>query len=886
MTRSLLVLLTAILVGVGLAVWLLGGGLPSDGGDEVARGAGDGGGPGTGLEAGGDGASAGRTEAADAGPVLFGRPAAERVGRGGVHGKVLTAATNEPVTGAKVLLTGVGFGGEDVALRAETDEAGGFRIPEVPAGDDYDLSLEARPLPGRTLPGVSVRDGTATALGTLWLGARVAFAGRVVDEGGRGVAAAVVGVHAGHFSLVEMFGNLTELFSNLDREPEALAQTTTDGRGGFEFASLDPGPLTMTVRAAGYEPLHREVVAAERATEAPLVLRMLAGQVVAGRVVDARGAGLSGARVAAVSSESPLAFLYGRSFTQTDADGAFRVDASASTDEVMLLASAPGYAVTMVKTPPGSTGVEIVLDRSATLVVRILQAPGGEPIEGASLLLGVSASGALQGDDPQTIVSGVTDATGRVACDVPPGRIQMVMASCADGRFGMWQGGSQGFQNPMLMEGPEDGTIEAGRQQMEFRIRDSVIVEGTVRDADGVPVVGARVVGGAGLQMARPSYTDGDGRYRVRQNPGGFALLVVRADGFVPLQETMQDLPERGTAERDLTLTRAAVVTGRVLTEDGKPLPGARVRAKGATTPGFGGMGFLGESEGITDGQGRYVVDGVSPGAKVRVVARHTMTTDGVSEPFEVGTGGSVRAPDVTLRSGKRVDVLVRDPDGRPLPKARVELSYDRGDFPDWDTFDMWSNDANLVTDAQGHVRQDQVPACELTVTATHPDFARGRSEKTILPEATSPIGVEVAVTVPVTVGGQVLDEGGRPVEGAWVTVQSTGETFASQRATTDAEGRFVVAGVPTGPFTLHAGKQGFRPYEAELGAAREDLVVTLAQYSPETAARRAELQSRLQAIYGRLGSATNDKEREAITAEIRAVSEELQALNEASTDR
>ena len=298
------------------------------------------------------------------------------------------------------------------------------------------------------------------------------------------------------------------------------------------------------------------------------------------------------------------------------------------------------------------------------------------------------------------------------------------------------------------------------------------------------------------------------------------------------------------------------MVTGRVLTEDGKPLPGARVRAKGAATPGFGGLGFLGESEGITDGQGRYVLDGVSPGAKVRVVARHTVTTDGASEPFEVGTGGSVRAPDVTLRSGKRVDVLVRDPDGRPLPKARVELSYDRGDVPDWDTFDMWSNDANLATDAQGHVRQDQVPACKLTVTATHPDFARGKAVETIAPDATSPIRVEVSVTVPVTVGGQVLDDGGRPVGGALVAVQPAGETVAVERAATDAEGRFVVAGVPTGPFTLHASKQGFRPYEAELGVAREDLVVTLQQVSPETAARRAELQSRLQEIFGRLGSA------------------------------
>ena len=171
MSRSLVLLLAAVLVGIGLAVWLLGGGLTSGGGDGLSHDD-DTDASAAGLEAGLEGAGAGAGEQADAGPVLFGRSSREQVGRGSVHGKVLTAATNDPVAGAKLILTGVGFGGEAVALRAETGVDGGFRIGEVPAGHDYDLSLEAKPLPGRTVPGISVRDGTATALGTLWLAAR------------------------------------------------------------------------------------------------------------------------------------------------------------------------------------------------------------------------------------------------------------------------------------------------------------------------------------------------------------------------------------------------------------------------------------------------------------------------------------------------------------------------------------------------------------------------------------------------------------------------------------------------------------------------------------------------------------------------------------------
>ena len=168
-------------------------------------------------------------------------------------------------------------------------------------------------------------------------------------------------------------------------------------------------------------------------------------------------------------------------------------------------------------------------------------------------------------------------------------------------------------------------------------------------------------------------------------------------------------------------------------------------------------------------------------------------------------------------------------------------------------------------------------------MTATHPDFAQGKASKTIVPEAVSPVRIEVSVAVPVKVAGQVLDGGGRPITGAWVSAQPEGEALALERTATDAEGRVVIEALAEGPFTLHANKEGFSAFEGQFDAAREDLVVTLQAVSPEIAARRAELQAKLMEIYGRLGSAANDKEREAITAEIQAVSAELQALNESS---
>ncbi|HQR18250.1 MAG TPA: TonB-dependent receptor, partial [Gemmatimonadales bacterium] len=70
------------------------------------------------------------------------------------------------------------------------------------------------------------------------------------------------------------------------------------------------------------------------------------------------------------------------------------------------------------------------------------------------------------------------------------------------------------------------------------------------------------------------------------------------------------------------------------------------------------------------------------------------------------------------------------------------------------------------------------------------------------------------------TVRGVVVDSGGAPIQGATVSVDGTGLV-----ATTQAEGRYELRGVPAGPHTLRARRIGYSPLAVKVTVAASDVV-------------------------------------------------------------
>jgi protocatechuate 3,4-dioxygenase beta subunit len=641
---------------------------------------------------------------------------------------------------------------------------------------------------------------------------------------------------------------------------------------------LDPGPVTVVVRAPGFQVENAQVVVTPvEAEAAPVLVQLKTGGIVAGHVFDEDGTGVSGVRIAMVAESDPNGFAYGRTFTESGHDGAFRVDTLPTSGDLILIAAVRGYPTAFHKAKAGQVNVAVVLRRGATLDVQVVRGERSEPVEGAQVLLALGKEGGGFGGDPQGLATGVTDRTGRVTFDVAPGYIQMAFINHPDHAGGMWAAGAETL--PGLLEGPEDHEIRAGRQEVVFRLGDAVIVTGTVRGPDGTPVPGARVSSLVTFQMINPAVTDAEGHYRVAapRVPGGNLMLLVAAEGFVQDQASSMvsgEPDEKGEIVHDFTLQRAAVVTGRVVSPEGQAMAGVRVRVRGGGA-GDLGFGMFRPIEGLSGRDGRYVIDGVSPGEEMYVIARHPGFVDSATEAFAVAQGGAVRAPDLVLSRGARLALTVTDPDDRPLGGADVSVSLDRAASIQWDVIESFQEQPDLTTDATGRVLLDRLAPGRVTITVRHEDFA-GSVQHVEVKTDGAPPPLRMALRPAATVTGIVLDEAGMPVKDAWV--RATGTDVVGVNGRSSEDGTFRLEPLPPQPLVLHVSASGYRDASFETLAPASGLQVTLVRPDPASTERLQELQRRIGEISQAFQNATGP-EREALQEEMQALFAEMETL-------
>jgi hypothetical protein len=217
----------------------------------------------------------------------------------------------------------------------------------------------------------------------------------------------------------------------------------------------------------------------------------------------------------------------------------------------------------------------------------------------------------------------------------------------------------------------------------------------------------------------------------------------------------------------------------------GRPVEGALVAVSGWSDA------IPARHSGRTKSDGRVSIEGLSrPPWEVSVQAR------GLA-PKRVSRveGGALT---VRLEPGKVVTGIVREGVTRePLAGARVWVWT----FAPGVASDRWDPDVDRVsstTDAGGRFRLEGLGPAPVTVEASAPG-GRG-SRANVRPGSTT----EVFLLPGATISGVVHDESGRPVKGA--VVRAIGEmpsSFGQTAERTDATGRFAIAGVPAGAYTL-----------------------------------------------------------------------------------
>jgi hypothetical protein len=133
-------------------------------------------------------------------------------------------------------------------------------------------------------------------------------------------------------------------------------------------------------------------------------------------------------------------------------------------------------------------------------------------------------------------------------------------------------------QSPGVAPSVAKATVETGGMaNVELDLAAGVRIEGTVRDAAGNPVPGARIQ----MELPDPAFstrTDGTGRYSIPNVPPGVHTLTASSERLRPQIVANLDLSTPGqTVTQDFTLPIGAVVAGRVVDDTGAPIGRAMI---------------------------------------------------------------------------------------------------------------------------------------------------------------------------------------------------------------------------------------------------------------------------------------------------------------------
>lgn len=725
--------------------------------------------------------------------------------------------------------------GEPLA-RAMTDSDGRFKMP-APAGQRLVVVVQA---PGRArsflpepilISGVTERD-----VGQLELPPGHRLTGKVIDTAGKPVAGARVialaprrrarGGGAG-------FARRMSLESNLPPFPDV---TRSAADGTFTLDSLPDRPVTLRAWADGLAPGLIENVPAG----AGVTVRLGPGHSIAGKVVAPDGkTAVAGAQVVAGDDGWD-------GVTRSGADGTFRLE-NQREGPASLVACLNATSSLLAPSAPIHLSLPAAAQKSALLLKlrpgglvrgRAIDSETRKPMPGVAITLDAPGE-----DEPRP---GVTDARGEVLFSgVPLGSIRA--RAQADGYLA-----TELNDTPLAADQTREWTAA---------MRPGASIEGTVRDASGHPIQGARVSisGPPPFSMpvrlplffpigVDPVTTDARGRFAIEKLPSRDELKVsVQSDGFAPWEMAGIKLrPGERRAGMEVLLDAGAILSGRLVTADHQPVAAASVKASRRQESGPGGMVIridagpgrrgasgLGAEElpAVESGpDGLFRVRGARPGVwSLEVSARGFAPRSVGGLKLETSTP-VLDAGDILLEPGAALRGRVVTAAGEPVPYARGAV---RKELSVVSTFNTGAN-GEFTTD-------ELVPGEAVTLTVDADGYAA--AEKNGL---TPPLDDMVVTLVASSrVAGQVLDrETRRPVPDFSIAMsRSRGGGGGGMRMNVaiagpetpfhSEDGRFVIEDVDPGKMSVAARAPGYkesalRDVDVPEGRDLEGLVFTL----------------------------------------------------------
>lgn len=196
-----------------------------------------------------------------------------------------------------------------------------------------------------------------------------------------------------------------------------------------------------------------------------------------------------------------------------------------------------------------------------------------------------------------------------------------------------------------------------------------------------------------------------------------------------------------------------------------------------------------------TNADGTRTLVGLPP-AEYSLTAKHPPKHRESSMHFRV-EAGKIYEAEFNLQRGCRIHGTVLNTAGMPLRDAKIVLHV--AGMAVLSPF-------RTVTNDQGRFELEPVDPGSYNVSVRH-ERHKGRADPTAsVPHAGDSFEVNVVLESGAQLGGRVIDDEGRPVEGANITVANA-KTGASTKS--DKDGRFMVYGQEAVPTNLSAQKEG-----------------------------------------------------------------------------
>ncbi len=574
--------------------------------------------------------------------------------------------------------------------------------------------------------------------------------------------------------------------------PGAPSATLSDEEGRFSFGDIAPGTWFFGVFGGGW---HSTDLAEHRGFEGDvvvpaggrddLVLEVARAPTATGRVLDADGRPVPGARVwpdpAKRRYDSTIDRFEAPVFL-TDADGRFLVDTLVTGLEHCLRAEASGFAPVWSESFRPEAGTETSIDLAfpppRMLHARVLAASDEEPVPGASVSLRYQEFSGFR------FYLGATSDTGVTGHAVLGPLVAGEQHVTVD---------AEGFV-PLeeVLPATETGIVER-----TWHLKAGFDIAGRVLNAEGEPVANLFLEARKGEIAHRGEMLFIDGSFRFTGlEAGTWRITVHTGDGSIRAEADVEAGTEGVELRVEVSTSKALVV--HVLDPAGKPVP--RFEAW------FGQemMSVCGDYE-----NGRFEKD-AGDGA-VWIEIRKPRSEDGTALPYAPALIGPLTGDEeeltVRLQPGLTISGVVRGPDGEGVAGLKVGANPlyrpDTGDvYVDGGHAEARTDDTGRFTliglHAGRHKIQVRVPS-------------RYAPAEAVLAEAgTDDVSIELEVGVEHRV--RVVDVAGEPVVGARVQIsrQSGGGLCFEQ---TDANGDVLLIGLASdGRYGLEVRPPGSRP--------------------------------------------------------------------------